>query len=108
MILVAGSILAATAAVHAQYVAPPPPAPFHGFINEWLRQDNPAMEPWDFGGAARSRYEVKQGFAIAGVSGSVDFRDHGADVDNKYFLERIRFHTGRPNGSAPISLPAAR
>ena len=52
------------------------------------------MSKWDFGGAARFRYEVKEGFAIPGVAGSMDFRDHGADVNNEYLLGRIRFHAG--------------
>jgi hypothetical protein len=40
------------------------------------------------------RYEVKEGFAIPGILGSVDFRDHGADVSNDYFLSRLRLHAG--------------
>jgi len=40
------------------------------------------------------RYEIKDNFAIAGKAGSLDFRDHGADVDNAYLMERIRFHAG--------------
>jgi hypothetical protein len=52
------------------------------------------MTNWDFGGSGRFRYEVKEGFAIPGIPGSVDFRDHGADVDNEYFLGRVRLHGG--------------
>src|SRR4051812_24025693 len=78
----------------AQYAPPPTPAPFPGFINEALRKDNPYMSQWDIGGSARFRYEVKEGFGIPGVPGSVDFRDHGADVNNDYFLERIRYRLG--------------
>jgi hypothetical protein len=78
--------------VSAQYVPPPSPALFKGFINEWLPRDDPFLSKWDLGGAIRLRYEVKEGFAISGVPGSVDFRDHGADVDNEYLLSRIRFH----------------
>jgi hypothetical protein len=78
----------------AQYMAPTPPAPFAGFINEPLREHNAAMTNWDFGGSLRLRYEVKEGFAIPGEAGSVDFRDHGADVSNDYLLSRIRFHAG--------------
>jgi hypothetical protein len=87
-------LLASINSVNAQYVPPPPPALFPGFINEYLRKDNPYMNQWDFGGNVRLRYEVKDGFAIPGVAGSMDFRDHGADVDNEYFLSRIRFHLG--------------
>jgi hypothetical protein len=52
------------------------------------------MNKWDFGGSVRVRYEVKDGFAIAGAPGSLDFRDHGADVENDYLMERIRFRAG--------------
>jgi hypothetical protein len=78
----------------AQYAPPPPPAPFPGFLNEYLRKNDPYMSQWDFGGNIRLRYEVKEGSAIPGVPGSLDFRDHGADVDNEYLLTRIRFHVG--------------
>jgi Alginate export len=78
----------------AQYTPAPPPAPFQGFINEWLRKENPWMNHWDIGGAIRIRYENKDNMAVAGNPGSVDFREHGADVDNAYVLERIRYHLG--------------
>jgi hypothetical protein len=91
-----GSMLVLTAVngLHAQYAPPPPPAPFQGFINEWLRKDDPYMNKWDFGGSVRTRYEVKDGYGIPGLPGSVDFRAQGADVDNNYFLERIRVRAG--------------
>jgi hypothetical protein len=85
---------ASCANVQAQYNPPPTPASFGGFINEALREHDPAITNWDLGGNVRLRYEVKEGFAIPGVVGSVDFRDHGADVSNDYFLSRLRFHTG--------------
>jgi hypothetical protein len=78
----------------AQYAPPPPPAPFQGFVNEWLRKDDPYMSQWDIGGNVRLRYELKDNFAISGAAGSLDFRDHGADVNNDYFLERIRYRLG--------------
>jgi len=93
--VVAGVLaLAATNVTYGQYAPPPPPAPFQGFLNEALRKDDPYMNKWDFGGAVRLRYEAKEGFAIPGAVGSMDFRDHGADVNNEYFMERIRFRAG--------------
>jgi len=86
--------LAAASSLNAQYAPPPPPAPFQGFLNEWLRKDDPYMNKWDFGGSVRLRYEVRDNFGIAGVPGSVDFRKDGADVDNAYLLERIRVRAG--------------
>lgn len=97
--LTAGAlVLAAARAVYGQYTPPPPPAPFQGFINEWLRKDDPYMNKWDFGGSARVRYELKDNFGIAGSGTgptiSLDFRENGADVDNSYLMERIRFRAG--------------
>jgi hypothetical protein len=93
--LTAGAIvLAALNHVYGQYTPPPPPAPFPGFINEALRKNDPYMNQWDFGGALRTRYEVKEGFAIPGKAGSLDFRDRGADMSNEYFIERLRYHVG--------------
>src|SRR5436190_12878113 len=78
----------------AQYAAPPSPAPFAGFLNEALREHNPAATNWDLAGNLRLRYEIKEGSVIPGEIGSVDFHDHGADVSNDYLLSRIRFHAG--------------
>ena len=36
------------------------------------------MNAWDFGGSARFRYEIKDGFAISGVPGSAD--EHATTV----------------------------
>ena len=93
--LTAGAImLAATQSLHAQYAPPPPPAPFQGFLNEALRKDDPYMNKWDFGGSFRLRYELRDNFAVAGEPGSLDFRKDGADVDNRYLLERLRVRAG--------------
>ncbi len=86
--------LAAPLGTFAQYAPPPPPAPFVGFVNEALRKNDPYMNQWDIGGTARVRYEVREGFGIPGVPGSIDFRDHGADVHNNYLMERIRYRLG--------------
>ncbi|MBL9170216.1 MAG: alginate export family protein [Verrucomicrobiales bacterium] len=86
--------LAQTSAVHAQYAPPPPPRPFQGFLNEWLRKDDPYMAAWDIGGSVRMRYELKDNFGIAGAPRSLDFRNTNADVDNAYLMERIRLRVG--------------
>ena len=87
-------VLAAVSQVCAQYAPPPPPAPFPGFINEALRKNDPYMNQWDFGGSVRVRYEIQNGKGIPGVAGSMDFRDHGADVENDFLMEKIRFRAG--------------
>jgi len=85
-------VLTALEHVHAQYAPPPPPTPFQGFLNEYLRAQDPYMNQWDFSGNLRLRYEKKDHLQIAGRAGSFDFRDHGADEFNDYFLGRLRFH----------------
>ncbi len=65
-----------------------------GLVNDYLRQSNPAFTNFDIGGSVRGRYEVKEGYAIQGVAGSLDFRAHNADVNNDYFLEKIRLRAG--------------
>ena len=88
-------VLAAVNHVYAQYTPPPPPAPFPGFLNEYLRAKDPYMNQWDFGGNERLRFEDKDGFAVAGQPGpSADFRAHGTDVENQYLLSRLRLHAG--------------
>jgi hypothetical protein len=94
--LTAGAlVLAALNQVYAQYAPPPPPAPFPGFLNEALRKNDPYMNQWDIGGSLRGRIEIKEGIGVAGVPGSVDFRnDDTADVSNEYFIERLRYRVG--------------
>jgi hypothetical protein len=87
----------ATGFAHAQYAPPPPSAPFSGFFNEYLRKNDPYMNQWDFGGNARLRSEVKEGFGVQGVTGpvpSIDFRKAPANASDEYFMERIRYHAG--------------
>ena len=38
-----GVLLGFLSPAFAQYAPPAPPAPFQGFINEWLRKDDPYM-----------------------------------------------------------------
>src|SRR5689334_12759573 len=87
------AVFISAAQVWAQYAAPSA-GPFRGFANEALWEHESPITNWDFGGSVRLRYEVKEGFAIPGVPGSMDFRSHGADVSNDYLLSRIRFHAG--------------
>ncbi|TAK98497.1 MAG: hypothetical protein EPO07_11930 [Verrucomicrobia bacterium] len=97
------AVLTALNPLLAQYAPPPPPLPFQGFINEYLRADDPYMNKWDFGGSLRARYEAKEGFGMPGVGVggapavntlSLDFRDKNTDVNNEYFMERIRYRAG--------------
>lgn len=87
-------MLAAASQAWSQHTPPAPPQTFSGFLNEYLRRDNPSMSKWDFGGSVRIRYELRDNFGIAGLPGSLDFRQNGADVDNAYLLERLRLRAG--------------
>ncbi len=62
-------------------------------LNEWLRKQSPALEPWDLGGQFRFRLEHKENFATPG-RGIVDFQERGGNEDNTYFLFREKFHVG--------------
>lgn len=70
------------------------PSSSPGILNDWLRSSMGLSNSWDFGGSLRLREEIKEGFAIAGSAGSLDYRDHGADVNNEYLLGRVRIHGG--------------
>ncbi len=70
------------------------PAPSAGLLNDLLREQYSALTKWDIGGSARGRYEVKDGYAIPGVAGSLDFGKNGADVSNDYWIERLRYRVG--------------
>ncbi len=85
-------VLAALDAAHAQYT--PPATPFQGFINQYMASLPGYTNHWNIGGADRERYVAYEGYGIPGKAGSVDFRDHGASVDNQYLLSRIRLHVG--------------
>src|SRR2546422_2780459 len=92
--LAALAITCRTLLAYSQYAPPPPPQPFPGFINEALRKQDPYLSVWDIGGSLRLRYEDKQGFGIAGLTGSMDFRDHNADMSNDYLMSKLRFRVG--------------
>src|SRR5881394_50998 len=97
LITAAGSALALTPALGAPGDSDPttPARPRAGYLNDYLRQNDTAMAAWDLGVAARVRYEVHDGYGIAGKGGPAnDFKDTGADVNNNYLLYRIRPHAG--------------
>src|SRR5215211_1564253 len=88
------SIINAAGADASDYNPMKPVRPSAGVINDWLRKDNPSMAAWDIGAQVRLRYEIRDNFGILGSPGSVDFRETGADVDNAYFLHRIKPRIG--------------
>ena len=74
------------------------PAPASaGLINDALRKNSSAFEPFDFGGQFRARFENKNYFAVPNEK-AVDFARNG-DSANDFFLLRTRLHLGY----APVS-----
>jgi hypothetical protein len=73
---------------------PPETKPTTGLLNDWLRRLDPENSNWDVGGQFRARYESTDHMAIAGVPGSVDFLQQGADTLNSYELFRLKTHLG--------------
>jgi len=78
--------------VIAQYAPPPPPQPFPGFINDFMRKQDPYYSVWDIGGSVRLRYELKENGL--GLPPNNDFRKTGADNDNGYFSDKVLVHAG--------------
>ncbi len=76
----------------AQYAPPPPPQPFPGFINDYLRKQDPYYSVWDLGGSARLRYELRENGL--GSPPNADFRKTGVDNDNSYFSDKILVYAG--------------
>lgn len=65
-----------------------PLAPTPGFLNEWLRKDDPYMASWNVGITYRGRYESKQNGGFVGPGSTADFRID-VDNDNSYLLQRL-------------------
>ena len=84
-------VLAVANEVYAQYAPPPPPAPFAGFANEWLRRDDPYMNKWDIGGSIRLRYELRENNLAAPPA--LDFKK-GVDNDNSFFADKLLLRVG--------------
>jgi hypothetical protein len=65
-----------------------------GLVNDWLREQWPAFQPWDLGGQIRARFEYHDNFAVPGLRPTaVDFREQGG-TDNGYLLLRETIHLG--------------
>ncbi|MCI0366319.1 MAG: hypothetical protein L0219_20855, partial [Phycisphaerales bacterium] len=65
------AVLSASSAAKAadDYNPTKPVRPSAGYINDWLRKDNPYMSAWDIGAQVRLRYEVRDNFGILGSPG---------------------------------------
>ncbi len=93
--LALGLVLPASAQVATNAVPlAPPPAISAGLVNDWLRGESAAFNPWDVGGQIRFRFDHKENFAAPGQPGAVDFRKNGGDADNTYWLTREKLHLG--------------
>ena len=84
--------LAATHTAHAQYAPPPPTQPFPGFVNSYLRAQDPYWANWDFGAQFRLRYEVRDNGGATFSGAATDFRKTlaaGTDNDNSLFMTKL-------------------
>src|SRR2546425_9132913 len=90
----AALVLGAYSAAQAQYVPPPPLQPFPGFLNDWMRKQDPYLANWDISGAARFRYEVKENAGFTAAGSGADFRKGGVDNDNSYFMNKVLARVG--------------
>lgn len=83
------SLLLASALVPmawAQYTPPPPLGPFPGYLNQYLRNQDPYLANWDLGAYLRLRYEVREN--ALGAPPANDFKA-GVANDNSYFSTRL-------------------
>jgi hypothetical protein len=91
IIPLAGALaLVITTSALAQYTPPPPPIPFPGFINDYMRKQDPYLSVWDIGGSVRLRFELKENGL--GLPPANDFRDNTAPNgknDNSYFSSKV-------------------
>lgn len=88
-------VLAAANCVYAQYTPPAPLQPFPGFLNSYLRGQDPYYSVWDISGTFRGRYELKEGGL--GVPPANDFRDTTPGTtrnNNDYFSTKLLMRVG--------------
>ena len=90
----AALVLSACVAAQAQYAPPPPLQPFPGFLNDWMRKQDPYLANWDISGSARFRYEIKENAGFTAAGSGADFRRGGVDNDNSYFLNKVLARVG--------------
>ena len=92
LIVCHGAAFAAAPNLDWGVTTPVAPSPA-GFINDWLRQDNPYLSSWNLGALYWSRYEMKQNGGFTGPGSLADFRTD-TDNDNSYLLQRVLLRGG--------------
>ncbi|MEN9546510.1 MAG: hypothetical protein RLZZ356_1242, partial [Verrucomicrobiota bacterium] len=92
LFLIGGTAIAAAPSLDWGVTTPVAPSPA-GFVNDWLRQDNPYMSSWNLGALYWSRYEMKQNGGFTGPGSLADFRTD-TDNDNSYLLQRVLVRGG--------------
>ncbi len=96
--LAAGALLlAASSTLQAQYAPPPPTQPFPGFLNQYLRTEDPYWANWDFGAQLRLRYEIRDNGGATFTGPAADFRRNlapGTDNDNSLFMTKLLVRAG--------------
>ena len=76
-LLTSAFVLAVASSLYAgDYTVKAPVRPSQGFLNDYLRKDDPYMAAWDIGAQLRLRYEVKDNIVIAGAPGPLEPPDN--------------------------------
>ena len=74
---------------------PTPPPVSAGVFNDWLRQQDPLFNDFDFGAQFRPRFVDQTYFAVPGAGPTaVDFRANTPQTYNDFLLLRTRVHGG--------------
>ena len=107
LLVTALAVAALTGAAQAQVISPAPgaaaaPALFPGYINSYLRAEDPSLKDWDIGVNVRFRFEDKDGAGTTDAGSNWDFSARPQDdTSNQYQLLRVMPRVGY-NG-APVS-----
>jgi hypothetical protein len=87
--LTSAIVLAAASQVYAhEWGYSSPIAPSQGWLNEFLRAENPYASAWNVGVLYWGRYEVKQNGGFVAPGSVADFRTD-VDNDNNYLLTKV-------------------
>ncbi len=95
--------IAAVAALSVSLQAAPPLdlgldtplRPSTGFLNDYLRADDPYMAAWNLGVQYRARYEMKENGGATGAGSGTDFSAKpGVLNDNSYLLQKTLIRVG--------------
>jgi hypothetical protein len=100
--LAAAAVLAVACSITSSQASPPldlgintPLRPSTGYLNDYLRADDPYMAAWNLGVQYRARYEIKENGGATGAGSGTDFSAKpGVANDNAYLLQKTLIRVG--------------